>query len=518
LVQALLTIALGALAGGVTNSVAIWMLFHPYEPLRLWKWRLSFLQGAVPKNQPRLAAAIGRTVGGRLLTDADLAGTFREEGFRKAFDERLDHFLANVLHEERGSLREIIPPAALPEIERILEDAVEQGLGRLEEYLDSPAFEQMMERRAQDLFDTLREEPVGDLLTPAREATLTAAIDDWYSSAVESEEFEQAVDDYLDRAARRLLRPGRTFEEILPLGLVGSVERAIGEYLPLAIQRLGALLEDREARARFEALIHQLLHRFMGDLRFHQRVVARLIITEETVERVLDTVEAEGAEQISEMLRDPAVQNAMSRGVNTAIVDFLRRPVNSVLGEPEDQSVADARGTLVSWAVGVARDPATRAFLVEKLQKALERAGDRTWGDVFGRIPPERLAEWSVTLARSEPARKVYREASARLVEAVLERPIGKPSELFPEDAPRRIELAVGDPLWQWLQTQVPDVVRRIDVAGRVEDKVLHFPTQQMEALVRKVTDRELRLIVRLGYVLGAFIGTVLVVVDLLIP
>ena len=37
-----------------------------------------------------------------------------------------------------------------------------------------------------------------------------------------------------------------------------------------------------------------------------------------------------------------------------------------------------------------------------------------------------------------------------------------------------------------------------------------------MEALVRKVTDRELRTIIRLGYVLGAMIGTVLVLMDAL--
>jgi len=59
-------------------------------------------------------------------------------------------------------------------------------------------------------------------------------------------------------------------------------------------------------------------------------------------------------------------------------------------------------------------------------------------------------------------------------------------------------------------------VVERIDVARRVEEKVLDFPTPRMEELVRKVTDRELRLIVRLGYVLGAFIGVVLVAVNAL--
>ena len=53
--------------------------------------------------------------------------------------------------------------------------------------------------------------------------------------------------------------------------------------------------------------------------------------------------------------------------------------------------------------------------------------------------------------------------------------------------------------------------VPKIDVARRVEDKVLHFPTARMEEIVRRVTDRELRLIVRLGYLLGAVIGSVLV-------
>ncbi len=89
LVRALVTIGFGALAGGVTNTIAIWMLFHPYEPPKLGRWRVRFLQGAVPKNQPRLAAAIGRTVGNRLLTPEDLQRTFTNVEFRQAFDQRL---------------------------------------------------------------------------------------------------------------------------------------------------------------------------------------------------------------------------------------------------------------------------------------------------------------------------------------------------------------------------------------------------------------------------------------------
>lgn len=60
-------------------------------------------------------------------------------------------------------------------------------------------------------------------------------------------------------------------------------------------------------------------------------------------------------------------------------------------------------------------------------------------------------------------------------------------------------------------------MVERIDVARRVEEKVLHFPMPRMEEIVRRVTDRELRLIVRLGYLLGAVIGVALVLIDALL-
>ena len=513
-----LTIAFGALAGGLTNTVAIWMLFNPYESPKLFgRWRIGFLQGAIPKNQPRLAAAIGKTVGDRLLTPEDLTETFADEAFRSAFNERLAGFLDSALRTERGSLRELIPDQVMSDVALVIDEAIDEGLAQLDEYLQSERFEQSMARRAGDLVDAVKDEPIAGILTPARGTAVESAVEDWLQSAVESEDFTTAVEDYLDRAAQRLLAPGRTFEEILPIGLVGSVEMAIADYLPLAAQRLGRLLEDESARARFEAMLHDLLHRFLSDLKFHQRVVARLVMTEETVEKVLDTIEAEGSERLSEILRDPMVQEAMARGVNEAIVDFLRRPVAEVLGSHDDQNVMESRDTLTGWVVGMVRDPATRAFLLEKLHAGLEKAGARTWGEVLDRVPTERIAEALVVAARTDTARAALADGVRSSVRGLLDRPIGTPALWLPDDGPERIEAALSDPIWDWLQTQVPSVVGQIDVAGRVEEKVLHFPMPRMEEIVKKVTGRELLMIVHLGYLLGAIIGMLLVGLDLIL-
>jgi len=515
LIKAALYISAGSLSGGLTNKVAIWMLFHPYEPPKLLgRWRLRLFQGAIPKNQPRLAAAIGKTVGDRLLTVEDLTQTFTDETFRTAFDDRLADFLDGVLNTERAALRDLIPERVMPDIEVLLDEGIDKALAQLDEYVESERFAEWMQRRAGDLVEEIKDEPIGSLITSARGAAVESAVEEWLHNAVDSEDLKAAIDDYLDRAVRRLLEPGRTFEEILPPGLIGTVEKAIAGYLPLAAQRLGRLLEDDTARARFESTLHDLLQRFLSDLKFHQRVVARLVMTEDTVDKVLDTIEAEGSERLSEILRDSAVQDAMGRGVNEAIVDFLRRPVSDVLGEPDDPSVIESRTTLAGWIVAMARDPGAREFLVEKLHKGLEKAGDHTWGEVLERVPPERISETLVSAARSGAVRTALGDGIRKLARGLLDRPIGTPARWLPEDGSARLEAALSDPIWDWLETQVPAVVAQIDVERRVEGKVLNFPISRMEEIVRNVTDRELKLIVRLGYVLGAFIGVILTVLD----
>jgi uncharacterized membrane protein YheB (UPF0754 family) len=517
LIRAVIMIAAGAMAGGLTNSVAIWMLFHPYDPPRVGKRGVKILQGAIPKNQARLAAAIGRTVGTRLLTPEDLSETFSDERVRRTFDEHLSGFLDAVLHTERGSLRDLIPKRMHEQTEEILREVAEFGLARLREYLDSDRFAEALKERAGEIVQSIADEPIAGILTPSRESAISEAVEGWITDVVESEDFGDAIDDYLSRAAGRLLEPTRTFEEVLPLGLVGAVEKGIAAYLPIAIRRVGSSLEDEEARAKFKVFVHELLQRFLGDLKFHQRVVAKLMITESSVDKALDTMEEEGAERLAEVLQDPTMQDAMAKGINEAIVDFLRRPIASVLGGEDDDTVTEVRRTIAGWIAGIVQDPASRGFLVEKLEAALDGMGARTWGEVFEKLPPERVADWLVSAARSAAAEALYGEMATRLSSSLPDQPIGTPANWLPEGSVRKMEEAIGDPVWEWLQSQVPSVIEQIDIAGRVEQKVLEFPPAKMEELVRKVTHKELRIIVRLGYVLGGFIGTALVLLDVLL-
>lgn len=516
LLKALVTVAGGALAGGLTNTVAIWMLFHPYRPPKLGKLRLRFLQGAVPKNQPRLASAIGRTVGDRLLTPDDLARILAQPEFRDVFDERLDHFLRDLLEADRGSLRDLLGPEISAEAARLAGEVFEHALPQFEAYLNSARFEDAVRRRAGRLAEAIGDAPVGDALTPALELRIRTGLDEWLERAVGGEGFRDTVADYVNQGAAKLLAPGATVQDVLPSDVAAALEKAVSRYLPLAVRRLGTILEDPGVRGRFEAAVHDVLRRFLRDLKFHQRVVARLVVNDEAVEKVLNAIEVEGAGRIARMLREGPVQSAMAKGINDAVAELLERPVSEVLGEPDDPAVVRALDAVVSWIVDMARSPDTRAFVSEKVEAVLAGASRRTWGDLAGGLSPDRVAAWVAEAARSDAASTVYREGAHRLAAAAFDRPLGQPARLLPASAPAKLRQAAGGPAWTWLQAQIPALVRRLDVARRVEDKVKEFPVEKMEELVRRVTNRELRLIVWLGYALGAFIGALLVATDLL--
>ncbi len=61
-------VVVGALIGGITNALAIKMLFHPYEAIYIFGKRLPFTPGLIPKRRDELAIQMGKMVVEHLIT------------------------------------------------------------------------------------------------------------------------------------------------------------------------------------------------------------------------------------------------------------------------------------------------------------------------------------------------------------------------------------------------------------------------------------------------------------------
>jgi uncharacterized membrane-anchored protein YjiN (DUF445 family) len=298
-VQFGIQVFVGTIAGGITNTIAVWMLFNPKRP------RFGF-QGAIPKNQARLARSLGQTVGEKLLTPGDLQGELSRPEFRAAFESRLRDVIAMIL-TSREPLIDKVPPA-----------------------------------------------------------------------------------------------------------VVAALENATTAYLPVAMTKLGAFLGQPTTRVKLRDALHGMFNRFVDDMRFHERVFAKLMMTEKKFDTVLDAIEKDGVEQVVGLLEEPEVREEISKAIHDAILAYLQKPISDILGDVE---------------------------------------------------------------ARKDP------------------------------NAPARLAAAAAPVIWDWIDEQIPELVKKLDVRSMVERKVMAFSVERVEEILLMVIEKELRMIIIAGYVLGALVG-----------
>ena len=502
------------MAGGLTNTLAIWMLFHPYERRGVGLFKLH---GAIPKNKPRLAKTIGRTVGQRLLSSEDLASQLSAPGVKEAFDDAVAGFVTSMLEDERGSLRDELPEGFLSEVEVAITSIAEIVADRVVDYTTTDAFRD----KAADFLSRTREkvadEPISGLLTTARREAIRDRVEQWVSDAAASTELDGLIEEWLNRQLVRLAGDKTPLLERLPQALIAAVEKEIADYLPVAIDRLAAVLADPIARHRIQDALHQLFERFARDLLIHERIVARLVVTERTIKKVLDNFETEGADQLAKLLDQPEMRNQVARSVNDAVVNFLRRPMADHIERLGPERIEGVKQTAAEQIAAVIRDPATRRYGIEKLDHALLAAEGRTWGDILRYLPPEEAADWLVDAMRDPKVRTWVADGTRIAMTALIDRRIGRPADWLPEGSADRIVSALSPALWDWIQRQIPMVVEKVDVETMVEQKVLSFSLERIEEIIRNATHRELQIIVRLGYVLGAGVGGAAYLISLLL-
>ena len=62
MVSLLFSILMGALIGYGTNTLAVEMLFRPFAPKYIGKWKVPFTPGLIPKEQGRIAESLGELI------------------------------------------------------------------------------------------------------------------------------------------------------------------------------------------------------------------------------------------------------------------------------------------------------------------------------------------------------------------------------------------------------------------------------------------------------------------------
>ena len=110
---------IGAAIGTITNGIAIKMLFRPFNPVYIGKFKLPFTPGLIPKEKPRIAKAIAKVVGTNLLDNETIKKTLLSDEIKNKLMSSIEKKVSE-LSESEQTLNEFL------EVKNLLEPVDEK--------------------------------------------------------------------------------------------------------------------------------------------------------------------------------------------------------------------------------------------------------------------------------------------------------------------------------------------------------------------------------------------------------
>lgn len=95
-IYVLISVAVAAFVGGVTNHFAIKMLFHPRNPVYIGKYHVPFTPGLIPKRREDIAESLGNVVAEYLVTTEGLQELLSRPAFKKQGEQYLENLLVRL--------------------------------------------------------------------------------------------------------------------------------------------------------------------------------------------------------------------------------------------------------------------------------------------------------------------------------------------------------------------------------------------------------------------------------------
>ena len=85
---------IGGLIGLSTNSLAIKMLFRPYQEKRIAGIHIPFTPGLIPKEKPRIAHAIAQVISSYILDEKTILSALASDSMKEAYEQKYDEKFA----------------------------------------------------------------------------------------------------------------------------------------------------------------------------------------------------------------------------------------------------------------------------------------------------------------------------------------------------------------------------------------------------------------------------------------
>lgn len=491
--------------------LAIWMLFHPYKALKVFRVTV-WPQGMIPHHRERLAQSIGNAVGNELMSQDTIFNALFETGF---FSRKVEVFVSSytseVLSTAYPSLIEALPAGArapvLDTIAALQSKLSEHIAAVLKSDETAAAIEKFVDRQA----DKLLERKLDETVSEETFAQILHFAEERFHGLVSEEGFEAKVRVFVGERLDDLTRTDATLAQLFTAETVTLIKDRVDQQVQPIVHHLAELVTSKNTRMQIGGLIK----REVDDYYQHLSFIKKIFISRERIYReVDDLVHSTLPRRVEEYLRGTAFAQEATLFLNSTIDNFMARPLNEMVGQVSSDKFEMIKQQAATRLVAMAQSPELQKSISTYLSGAIERFRPQTLRELLATLNPEsapRVKSFLTkslldVLARDDTAQTINSILSSQ-IEKFLDAPIGRLGDHMPAGAIEKAGAALTEKITAAARERLPAAIAEFDVGGLVRKKVSEYPIEKLEELVLLVAQHHLKKIELFGAVIGFWIG-----------
>ncbi len=517
LLHYLLPPLVGALIGGVTNYIAIRMLFRPLKPWRILGFRLPLTPGIIPARRGELAAKLGRTVGTHLVTAREIHRTLEKPEFQQELRRVIDGKLEALFNMELGPLESLFPVSQRSLFLEIT-DLIENMLVKtVFDYAASDDFRTRIYEFTHNRSSEYLGQDLGEYLTADKYQALRGHVEENVKKALKSQAVAAATAYFVDEKFEQAARSEKTLREILPEDVVNLLFSFIDEKLPLVLDKLSSILDDAVVRKRLISYLESAIDQFLDSLTGFSGWLAGFVNMEKLHAQIPEFLDKAG-EEISQWLDEECTKEEIAQLLKGKANTFLDQPVNVPFNKISYEKIDSVRRFIKEKLQKIIASNETAAFIVTRLDRAVQRLNQRSLRSLLKKVLPEeklrdaedRIADAIINILTSQHTEDLFRTLLHEKISWWLfERRLGRLEKLVPLDLQQRLPALLHTQLLDILRREFPSLLDALNVERMVEEKVNALPILEVENLLLEIMRRHLVYINLFGALLGFLIGLI---------
>ncbi|WP_108671932.1 DUF445 domain-containing protein [Peribacillus acanthi] len=316
----LFMIIIGAIIGGFTNSLAIKMLFRPYNPVYVFGKRVPFTPGLIPKRRDELATQLGKMVVDHLLTPEGIQEKFIHEPFRKDMNLWVGQEVKKWIKNDT-TLNQLLERLGMENPSIQIEDKIQSFvIGKFTTWIKLKEQNEIQELLPQELLIRLEEN------VPRLSSFITLRAKEYFSSTEGKQRLEAMLDDFF-RDKGMLWNMIQMF--------IGNV-KLVDKIQPEIIKFLN--------QSRTEHLLTELIMKEWNKVKEWE------------------------LHKVVELVGEKEIQSALGKGLSgmVPVREYLNIPLSNLLGQYEETIVNRFVPSIMNMVISYVLDNV--ASLMEKLQ------------------------------------------------------------------------------------------------------------------------------------------------------